>query len=55
MSDGIHGIYLKRDYYRDGNVVTITIQAENVHIVAKVSEECLLTALRNDLNMEVGE
>lgn len=55
MTTAICGIYLKREYSRDGNTVTMEIQTENINLVAKVSEECLLTALRNDLGLEVVE
>ena len=52
---GITGIYMSRQYARGEDNVIIRIEGENMNCVFTVSNECLLTALRNDLNMEVKE
>ena len=52
---GITGIYMQRQIgFREDNV-RVQLQGENMDCTFTVSFECLLTALRNDLDLEVKE
>lgn len=50
---GITGIYLHENIAAKS--ISMKIQDVDMDLTFKISTECLLTALRNDLNWEVKE
>ena len=50
---GITGIYLHENIVE--RTITMKIQDVDMDLTFTISTECLLTALRNDLNWEVKE
>ena len=50
---GITGIYLHENIVDKS--ISMKIQDVDMDLMFKISTECLLTALRNDLNWEVKE